>query len=269
MNKVKIQSNAKVNLALDILGYEEKGPFKGYHFIQTVLCEITPKNTHNFSPDVVVMEVKKTTTTKPEISIKCSDKTIPTGPQSPLHKTAKIVLQKFEITRIKLSINIEKNIPISSGLGGGSSNIAAVIKGVNYLFGLKIKDKEMQKIAGEVSMDAPFFIKGGLALGENYGEILTQLPPVDGMAFTLFAPSGLSATKVSTHQKTKSQYSKIDLKKCGKNIQQTLDLLQAIRTNDNLGIHKTLHNDFETLLGTPLPQNHHMTGAGPARFMLA
>jgi len=121
----------------------------------------------------------------------------------------------------------------------------------------------MRLIAAEVGMDAPFFIEGGLALAEHYGEQITLLPPVNGMAFTL------SPEESDLETKTEEFYSKIDLQKCGKAVAQTIDLVHAIKTNDCLKMHEFLHNDFETILKTPLPENHHLSGAGPTTFILA
>lgn len=251
--KISLHSNAKINLALDILGIEKTGKFKGYHLVQTTIQEITPQNTAGFKPDLITIEAEEAK----KNSITNIDK------KNTAYKATKLML-KFAKSKYSIKITLQKNIPISSGLGGGASNAATVIKGLNHLLKLNFSTQKMREIAKEISMDTPFFITGGIALAENFGEIITPLPPVKGLAFVIATPKTRPLTN-----KTKSQYAKINLKKCGKNIDKTAALIHAIKTNDALAIHQLLHNDFETLLEKPLPQNLHISGAGPSYFILA
>jgi 4-diphosphocytidyl-2-C-methyl-D-erythritol kinase len=258
--KIRLLSNAKVNLALDILSAEKSGKFKGYHKIQTIIQEITPQNTAGFKPDIIEIEAEKAK--KSTVKTYSNVDSIPN--ENTISKAAKLILKKCKIPPHAIKITITKNIPIASGLGGGSSNAAAVIKGLNHMFKLNLPVQKMRELAKEISMDTPFFITGGMALAENFGEIITQLPPVKGLAFTITTPKNRPLKN-----KTKSQYKKINLKKCGKNTSQTTALIHAIKTNDSLSIHSLLHNDFETLLKTPLQKNIHIVGAGPTTFILA
>lgn len=75
-----------------------------------------------------------------------------------------------------LAVTLEKHIPSESGLGGGSSDAAAFLRGVNRLLGLKLGDKELFEVALAVGADVPFFLLGGRAEGRGYGEKLTPLP---------------------------------------------------------------------------------------------
>jgi len=275
-SKISFPSNAKINLALDILNVQKSGKFKGYHRIQTVICEITPQNTAGFKPDFIEIEAKPRLVgaTSPQPTSPCPNLSVfestPSGTPTSVNKNntilkaAKLILKKCKISAHAIKITVTKNIPASSGLGGGSSNAAAVIKGLNHLLKLNLSTQKMRELAKEISMDTPFFITGGIALAENFGEIITQLPPVKGLAFTITTPQ-IRQLK----NKTKSQYKKINLKKCGKNTEKTAKLIHAIKTNDALAIHSLLHNDFETLLKNPLPQNIHLSGAGPTTFILA
>ena len=262
MKKLTLQSNAKVNLSLDILGREEKeGRFKGYHFVQSVIHEITPQNTHGFESDEITIEIEEAKETT--IAIKCNNPKVPTDKTNLAYQATTLVLERFKTEPLKITITINKKIPLSSGLGGGASNAAAIIRALKVLLGLKISTEEMRLIAAEVGMDVPFFVEGGLALAEHYGEQITLLPPVNGMAFTL------SPKESDLETKTEEFYSKIDLQKCGKNVAQTISLIHSIKTKDYLKMHEFLHNDFETILKTPLPKNHHLSGAGPTTFILA
>lgn len=268
MSKLTLHANAKVNLALDVLGIcDEDGPHKGYHFIQTVFHEITPQNTHDFKPDIVTIEAEDSEKETDEILI---------DSQNTAHKAATLILAHQKAAQLKpqkITIHIEKNIPISSGLGGGSSDATAVLKGMNALLELNLSVTELESLAAEIGMDVPFFIQGGVALGEHFGEKITNLPEVKGVAFVLSTPA---TEKVGQSQKTTSAYATLDLSLCGKNQEKTAQLIHAIKTNDHLAMHALLHNDFETLARQasdqqtqPLPQNHHLTGSGPTIFIMA
>lgn len=224
---MKIKSPAKVNLALDILGRDPSG----YHFIQTIFHEI---DLHD------VIEIEKI---PKGIEIECTNPDVPTDETNTVHKAVKLLgLDGFHV-------HITKNIPPKSGLGGGSSNAAAVLKALAP----DLKKEELAKLAAKIGMDTPFFIYGGTALGTHFGEKITPLPRIKGLKIELdFHPSGIS---------TKEAYLKIDLTLCGKNIQKTEEMLAAIRAGNLRKIIKNIHNDFQKTEGSP-----YLTGSGRARF---
>lgn len=221
--------------------------------------EITPQNTPGFLPDVIsvrVLDARKKNTIKLPENFLSYDST--------LFKAASLITRNYcKSSPKKIEIEIEKNIPLISGLGGGSSNGAAVLKALNELLNLHLSVKELESLSVQIGMDAPFFIQGGVALGENFGELITHLPEVKGLAFTLFPIEG------NVKNKTASLYASLDLSKCGRETDKTLALLRAIKGSDAFAIHENIHNDFETLLKTPLPKNHHLSGSGPSYFLVA
>ena len=81
--------------------------------------------------------------------------------------------KKFDIDGV--DIDLTKNIPRGSGLGGGSSNAASIMKGIRELYSLSISDKELEDIASQIGADVPFFIRGSIQLGEGIGDRLTPL----------------------------------------------------------------------------------------------
>lgn len=257
MQNLSLKSNAKVNLALDVLGKAKNG----FHYIQTIIHEITPENTHGFIPDVIhvrVSDAKKWGRIKLPEGFTSYDGT--------LFKAANLIFQKYCKDPAKnIEIEIEKNIPVASGLGGGSSNGATVLKALNELLGLHLTTQELESMAAQIGMDAPFFIRGGVALCENFGEKVTPLPEVKGLAFTLITQEQTTQTQ----NKTLAAYAALDLAKCGLQTDKTIALLHAIKTNDAFAIHSLIHNDFETLLKKPLNKNHHLSGSGPTQFILA
>ena len=88
-------------------------------------------------------------------------------------KAARLLQQKFKIPGIE--IHLEKRIPIGAGLGGGSSNAAAVLKGCVDLYQLNLSQKQLVPLASELGADVPFFLFGGTAYGRGIGDILDKI----------------------------------------------------------------------------------------------
>ncbi|MFA7685185.1 MAG: 4-(cytidine 5'-diphospho)-2-C-methyl-D-erythritol kinase, partial [Candidatus Gracilibacteria bacterium] len=158
-----------------------------------------------------------------------------------------------------VKIKIKKNIPFASGLGGGSSDAAAILKGLNKLWKLKLSKSSLADLGAKLGMDVPFFIYGGTALGEHYGEKITKLPTIKNIKFKIYP----GKTPLIS-QKTQTAYQKLSLKKCGQNLFKTKLLIQGIKTKNKKLIIENLHNDFETV--TKVSINHHLSGAGPTSF---
>lgn len=230
---MKILAPAKINLCLDIL---KKDP-SGYHEIRTILHEIP--ELHN------ELEIEETEQF-PNESIANS-----------LAQDAYTLLKTtYKIDR-PLQIKITRNISPGSGLGGESSNAAAVLKHLNQLWDLQLPAEELQNLAAQLGMDVPFFILGGTAIGTHFGEKITPLPHIK--LLLKIHPRGSSNL-----QKTQHAYESLNLNLCGKNTTQTEKLIRAIRDNDLESIKDNLHNDFETIM--PPPMGQHLTGAGPSTF---
>ena len=144
-----------------------------------------------------------------------------------------------------VDINLVKNISKGSGLGGGSSNAAAVMKGLRKIFNLKITDAELEKISTEIGADVPFFIRGTTQIGEGIGEKLSGVKcTIDG-SFLIITPDISIDTKWAYSQiknvldKAVSPTKFSDLF-CGKTI--GLDTL------------KFFENDFESVVFPTYPE---------------
>src|SRR5688500_5945544 len=85
-------------------------------------------------------------------------------------------LQRLTGKELPVKVTLRKKIPAGAGLGGGSANAAAVLVGLNELFGLGLRLDELRGIGAGIGADVPFCISGGTALGEGVGKILTPLP---------------------------------------------------------------------------------------------
>ena len=157
MNTVKISSNAKVNIGLKVLSLRKDG----YHDIVTIFQEINLF-------DIIYISINPLGCNfNSNVNWLINDK-------SNLCITAYEAMKKiFDINGI--NIDLTKNIPRGSGLGGGSSNAASVLKGIRQLYDLNISDNELENIASKIGADVPFFIRGSIQLGEGIGDRLTPL----------------------------------------------------------------------------------------------
>ena len=152
-------SNSKVNIGLKVLNQRDDG----YHNIYTVFQEL------DFGDSITIEKTDSGCTIKSNVDW------IPTDKSNMCHKAYSAIKTKFPDLG-GISIHIEKNVPIGSGLGGGSANAAAVLKGMNELYGLGLSNSELENIGASVGADVPFFIGGGTQLGEGIGDKLTLLP---------------------------------------------------------------------------------------------
>ncbi|MBP7671107.1 hypothetical protein KA119_02335 [Candidatus Gracilibacteria bacterium] len=234
-------SPAKINLSLDILGKTASG----FHKIQTI-----------FHATTQIHDLVNIRETDQDDSLSISQ-----APQkSPIH-VLKLLRQHFRITQ-NFHIEIKKNIPHSSGLGGTSSNNATILKALNQILNLQISQSDLFALAAQLGMDTPFFILDCQnALGENFGEQLTPLP--DLPLHTL----KINPVSSPLTNKTAENYSKLDLTLCALKTAKTDLLLRALQNGDLLQIIANLHNDFEQLY-PDLPKNHHLSGSGPSEFIL-
>jgi len=157
MNKVIINSNAKVNIGLKILKERDDG----YHNIVTVFQEI------NLFDIISISKKSKGCDFNSNATWLINDKT------NLCVIAYEAMKNKFDIDGVV--IDLTKNIPKGSGLGGGSSNAACIMKGIRELYSLNISDKELEEIASQIGADVPFFIRGSIQIGEGIGDRLTPL----------------------------------------------------------------------------------------------
>lgn len=162
MENLKLNSYAKINLFLDVLGKREDG----YHEIRTVFNEIGLCDTLNY-----------TLTKKEEVKI-LTNKDFVKADENLIYKIA-IFLKKRYNVEYGVTVELEKNIPVAAGLGGGSSNAATTIEALSNLWKLNIAPKEKHEIASLFGSDINFFLEGGCALGEGRGEIITPLEDIE------------------------------------------------------------------------------------------
>lgn len=180
MRSLVIDSPAKINLALRVVGKRKDG----FHELVTLFHRISLK-------DELVLRKKET-----GIRLVCSHPRVPI--EGNLTIKAFHLLKKHHPFKGGVSVTLQKKIPVGGGLGGGSSNAAAFLLGVNRLFRLGLSRQKLMEIGAELGADVPFFIsKARHAIGLGRGDRISSLPFKRRLWFLLF-PSGrgLSTRKV-------------------------------------------------------------------------
>ena len=143
---------AKINLALAITGRR----VDGYHNIDTVMHSITLSDSVFFSP-------------ADELIFRCNDLSLPLGAGNLAWEAAQLV-RRYVGQRRGVAIQLNKRIPAGSGLGGGSSDAAAVLRGLNRFWQLGLTDAELLWLASRLGSDVPFCVFGGCARGREKGD---------------------------------------------------------------------------------------------------
>ncbi len=219
-DSVSLKAFAKINLNLDITGVSADNK---YHIVEMVLQSVDIYDTVTVSID-------------DEIRVKCNAN-LPENEDNIAYKAAKAF---FEETGVQggAYIKIKKRIPSAAGLGGGSSDAAAVIVALNMLYNTNLENDELESIAEKVGSDVPFFIVGGAQLAEGRGTILTPLPEIPECAFVIVK----DGFKLSTGD----MYSRFD-SLTDVDHPNTNELVNAICEGDLLGMTENMKNVFEPL----------------------
>ncbi|MBN1254421.1 MAG: 4-(cytidine 5'-diphospho)-2-C-methyl-D-erythritol kinase [Deltaproteobacteria bacterium] len=161
--RISLHAPAKVNLRLDVLG---KRP-DGYHEIRTWIY-----------PTSLTDELHITKVNTAKITITSDHPDLPRGEGNLAHRAAALFLKEHALAG-GVQIEIIKRIPVAAGLGGGSSDAAAVLKAINILWGADVPQEGLMEMGAKLGMDVPFFIVGKSAMMGGKGEqLITALPPL-------------------------------------------------------------------------------------------
>ena len=171
MDKVLINSRAKVNLSLGVCGVREDG----YHTVRMLMQQC------NLCDSIYVEKAES------GIELSCNLYFLPTDERNIAYKAAKLF---FEETGIAggVKIKMEKRIPVSAGLAGGSGNGAAVIQGLDMLYETQLPAARMEEIGLKLGADVPYCLRGGTVLAEGIGEVLTDLPSLPKTPIVIVKP---------------------------------------------------------------------------------
>lgn len=173
---MRLFSPAKINLVLFVTGRRSDG----YHTLWTLMCPIglCDEITLSFEGD--------------GITCHCNHPNVPSGPGNLAHRAADLFLERVAgrngVSKDAVSITIDKKIPVGAGLGGGSSNAASVLLGLNRHFDDSLSREELISMGAILGADVPFFIFGGPALARGIGDILEPSPPIRPFHVVLVYP---------------------------------------------------------------------------------
>lgn len=170
---------AKINLGLDVL----RKRLDGYHEVRMVMQTI------DLYDELYLKKLPKS-----EIIIHTNQKDLPIDQRNLVYKTAKLVLDTYHIPD-GIEIYLQKNIPMASGMAGGSSDAAAMLRGLNRMFYLGLGIQELQNLGVRIGADVPYCIQGGTCLAEGIGEKLNTLLNLPKMYFVIAKPEIAVSTK--------------------------------------------------------------------------
>jgi len=217
-----VKAFAKLNLTLDIIRKREDG----YHDLQMVMQSIALCDELTLTP------------AEGEGAMNTNLSYLPADGRN----LAQMAAASFRETTGKggeVDISIEKNIPVCAGMGGGSSDAAAVLRAMNEMTDAGLSLTELAKIGERVGSDVPYCVLGGTALAEGRGEILTPLPALPHCWVAVCKP----AFPISTPQ----LFGKVDVRKIVRR-PDTAGVIAALEAGDLLGVARRLYNVFEDVL---------------------
>jgi 4-diphosphocytidyl-2-C-methyl-D-erythritol kinase len=230
MDEITLKAGAKINLTLDVLSRREDG----YHLVEMVMQEID-------LADNVHIALKPDTD---EISICCNHPAVPAGENNIAYRAARLIKEAFGVKH-GVAINIEKNIPVAAGLAGGSTDAAAVIRGLNEIWELDMETSGMMELGRRLGADVPFCILGGTALARGIGERLTPLRAKVPLHLLLVKPDAMVSTAWV--------YGNLNLNSIDKR-PDTRQMIKAIEEGDIEGIARGMVNVLEKVTVSRYPE---------------
>ena len=186
MKQIHLKAMAKINLGLDVVGERPDG----YHDLRMIMQTVR-----------LYDRVKLSMTRSEGVRVKTNLGFLPTDRCNHAYMAAQMLIDEFGIQE-GVFIDLQKHIPVAAGLAGGSSDAAAVLVGMNLLFGLGLSEKELRLRGVRIGADVPYCILRGTALAEGIGDVLTPLPAIPECWILIAKPDVRVSTKyVYTHLK--------------------------------------------------------------------
>ena len=254
MNSIRIKCPAKINLTLEVVNKREDG----FHNIKSVMQLI---NLY----DYLDIYAEKSSETKIKLTGNSSE--LPYNEKNLVYKAADLFLRESGIKDYNININIEKNIPLSAGLAGGSTDAAGTILGLNIIFGNILSKEKLHALCAQLGSDLNVCLEGGCLLATGRGETIEKLPVVS-MPLTLIKPKKLGIS-------AKEAYTKYSLKTKKPKYYNTEKMIEALKNDKD--IKEFLYNDLEyaifddykelQYIKSNLP-NSIMSGSGSTYFVL-
>ena len=178
-DRIQLKALAKINLGLDVLRRGEDG----YHEVKMIMQTIS------LHDDLEIRRIKT-----PEIQVKTNLYYLPTNENNLVYKAAKLLMDEFGIKE-GVSIQLKKRIPVAAGMAGGSTDGAAVLWGMNQMYGLGLSRQELMERGVKLGADVPYCVQRGTALAEGIGERLSVLPSMPKCTILIAKPGISVSTK--------------------------------------------------------------------------
>lgn len=260
MEQLKQRAYAKINLSLDVVRRREDG----YHEVKMIMQSI------GLYDEITMEKCEKGIHVTVSMGEGFGEETLPADENNLVYRAAKLIMESFGI-REGIRIHLDKHIPMAAGMAGGSTDAAAVFRGMNELFALDMDIEKMKKMAVKIGADVPYCIEGGTQLSEGIGEILTPLKRVPDFILLIAKPDISVSTKyVYENLNLQALESHPDVE----------GMVAAIQNGDRDGILNRMENVLESVTLTKYPvireiknfmiengaQNALMSGSGPTVF---
>lgn len=212
---------AKLNLSLDILGKRDDG----FHDVSMVMQTVS-----------LYDRITMTFTSEPGVSATSTLRYIPGDQRNLAVKAAMLYFEAIGEPDTGLQIDIEKHIPVGAGMGGGSCDAAAVLRGLNRYYGNRLSVSALKDIAAQIGSDVVFCLVGGTQFASGRGEILSALPALPDCRIVICKPSFSFSTP--------EFYAKSDKARLRRH-PDTAGILASLEMQDLSGIGRRMYNVFE------------------------
>ena len=218
---MKVKAYAKINLTLDVTGRREDG----YHLLDTVMQSVSLWD-----------EVEITPLREPVVRLRSNKKYLPTDTKNTAYRAAALFFRHTGLENAGAEISLRKKIPSRAGLGGGSADAAAVLRGLNELFETRLDIPALMELGSEIGADVPFCVHGGACRCTGTGEQVEPVSPMpDCFLVICKPPAGISTPRA---------YALLDQYPVS-HAQATEKMVRALEAGDLRLIGKTLSNRFE------------------------
>lgn len=251
---IKVKTPAKINLTLEVLDKRDDG----FHNIKSIMQAISLYD---------YLHVDIETQNENQIILSGNLTQIPYDEKNIVYKAIKLFLDEIKISDKKISVYIEKNIPVEAGLAGGSANAAGIIFALNKYFDNLLPDKKINELLSKLGSDLNFCYCGGTALCTGRGENIEKLPFVD-LNLSLIKSKNFGVSTKIAYQKVSEDKTRSFLN----NTDKLKSLVECGKFDDNL-----IFNSFEEVLIKHYPilkdiknnqKSSYMSGSGPTFFVL-
>ena len=258
MKNITLNAPAKINLYLDVLGRRADG----YHEIESIMQTVS------------LCDVIDVTLADSGITLTASEDTVPLDEKNLAHKAARLFYSHTGIDG-GAKIHIEKRIPVSSGLAGGSTDAGATLKALNELYGFPVSNDELLALGAKLGADVPFCMEGGCVLCRGIGEKMQKIEPMTPFTVVI-ARGGEGVSTPAAYRMLDERFGEF-LARPFSDVQRTIS---AVEMDDLNALSLSVFNVFESVV----LQNHKeaslykgvlqdngalvsmMSGSGPAVF---